>query len=379
MRVLWWSNHPTAPTGYGQQTAIWCRKLRDEGHDVVISANYGGEPRAHHWEDIPVLPPGEGQFGTDSLAEDCRTVEPDVTFGLYDVWAVDCTLEGRVGWWTPVDHSPLPPKVLAAVQKLGAVPVAMSQWGAEQFAVNKQPALYAPHGIDTEVFAPVDRAEARRLLGFDDDTFLVGMVAANKGAGWLRKGWDVAFQAFAALAKQHDDALLFCHTKRNPHSGIDLALLASTYQVPEHALQFQPSPLLRYGVSDRKMATLYSAFDVLLAPSLGEGFGIPVIEAQACGVPVIVTDATAQSELCGAGWKVPGHYLWDSAQAADWVRPYDALLKQALFDAYEARGDQQLQADARTFAEQYDFRVVWDTHMRDVFAELVPQPSPIVV
>ena len=52
------------------------------------------------------------------------------------------------------------------------------------------------------------------------------------------------------------------------------------------------------------MADVYSSLDVLLNPAMGEGFGLPVLEAQACGVPAIVTDFTAMSEVCGAGWKV---------------------------------------------------------------------------
>ena len=52
------------------------------------------------------------------------------------------------------------------------------------------------------------------------------------------------------------------------------------------------------------MADVYSSLDVLLNPAMGEGFGLPILEAHACGVPAIVTDFTAMSEVCGAGWKV---------------------------------------------------------------------------
>ena len=53
------------------------------------------------------------------------------------------------------------------------------------------------------------------------------------------------------------------------------------------------------------MRMYYSAIDVLNAVSSGEGFGIPTLEAQACGTPVIVGDWCASAELCFAGWKIP--------------------------------------------------------------------------
>ena len=48
---------------------------------------------------------------------------------------------------------------------------------------------------------------------------------------------------------------------------------------------------------------------------MGEGFGLPVLEAQACGVPAIVTDFTAMSEVCGAGWKVGYDRVWTPMRA----------------------------------------------------------------
>ena len=58
------------------------------------------------------------------------------------------------------------------------------------------------------------------------------------------------------------------------------------------------------------MRRLYSALDVLASPSLGEGFGVPALESQACGTPVILTDFSAQTELCGAGWTVQPARMW---------------------------------------------------------------------
>jgi glycosyltransferase involved in cell wall biosynthesis len=377
MRILWWSNHPTAPTGYGQQTALWCRQLAAAGHDVVISANYAGEARAHYWEGLPVFPPGEHPYAQDSLGEDVLAIEPDLTWLLYDAWVLEAKLEGRVACWTPVDHSPVPPKVLHKLRETGATAVAMSQWGQRQLIGNGIRALYVPHGIDTDIYQPQDRTEARRRLGLDPDAFLVGMVAANKGQYFLRKGFDVAFQAFAWLARQYDDAQLYVHARPESPHGIDLKVCARNYEVPADRLTFANPALLRYGISDQAMAWIYSAFDVLLAPSLGEGFGIPVLEAQACGVPVIVTNATAQTELCGAGWKCDGDWLYDSTQAADWVRPFAFEVKRALADARLARDDTELAVDAIEFAVGYDYRKVWAEHMAPTLDALVPSMEPI--
>ena len=54
-------------------------------------------------------------------------------------------------------------------------------------------------------------------------------------------------------------------------------------------------------VPDEQMPALYSAAEVFTFPTLYEGFGIPVLEAQACGTPVLTSDCTALPEVGGAG------------------------------------------------------------------------------
>ena len=50
-------------------------------------------------------------------------------------------------------------------------------------------------------------------------------------------------------------------------------------------------------MSDEILATIYNAMDVFVLPTMGEGFGLPIIESQACRVPALATDFSSCSEL----------------------------------------------------------------------------------
>ncbi len=68
--------------------------------------------------------------------------------------------------------------------------------------------------------------------------------------------------------------------------------------------------LIGLGIRRRSLAALYSAADVLLAPSYGEGFGVPTVEAQACGTRVIGSGWAATADLVAEdGWLVEGQPL----------------------------------------------------------------------
>lgn len=374
VKILWLSNAPWASTGYGTQTAQMLPRLRDAGHDVAVFANYGLNGAMFEWDGFHIYPSGFEQWGNDVVglwARDWFKGDPGLVLTLYDTWVLDPkAYDGLVtACWTPVDHSPVPPKVLTWFEQSGAYPIAMSRFGEESLSVNGLAPLYAPHGIDVDAYRPHPKDEAKRLLGLPRDRFIVGMVSTNNGANPSRKAFDVAFRSFKALSDATGDALLYVHAEAHGRyaRGVDLVALASTYGIKPDELIFADQTLYRTGSIDaERMAYIYSAFDVLSFASMGEGFGLPALEAQACGTPVIVTDFSAQRELCGAGWKVKGQLWFDAHQGADFCLPYDFEVAAALAEAYDARGDVGLQEKARAFAEDYDADLVFDRDWRPI-------------
>jgi hypothetical protein len=120
---------------------------------------------------------------------------------------------------------------------------------------------------------------------------------------------------------------------------------------------------------------MLTAFDVLLSPSAGEGFCVPLIEAQACGVPVIASDFTAQPELIGNGWTVSGSRSWDGPSKSWYRRVSVDDIVQALESAYAADLD-GMQSECVEFAKQYDADYVFDTYWRPYIADALDTRPP---
>jgi glycosyltransferase involved in cell wall biosynthesis len=387
-KLIWHSNAPWAPTGYGQQTAIAASCLKEQ-YDLAISTFYGLEGAPITWEGIPVLPGLGGQFGDEGLVQHAtRFFGGDAKNGLVitlmDVWVLNPALaqEVRMACWVPVDHAPAPPRVGKFLAESGAVPIAMSRFG-ERMLSELDP-LYVPHAIDTEVYKRRNQKAIREKGGFPENAFLVGMVAANKGRP-SRKSFSEAFQAFATLLDRHDNAYLYLHTNisHNWANGENLTALLESVGIPQDRVRIADQYSVMYSpYSPKDMAQLYSAMDVLLNPSKGEGFGIPVIEAQACGTPVIVTDFSAMPELCGAGWAVKHTPYWSGLDSWEAIPDVDDIVS-ALEECYALKPAQRekMAVTARRHALQYDVRRVYKEHwaptMREIERRLMPSVEKV--
>lgn len=379
MRILIHSNAPWAGTGYGQQTRMLSKLLQADGHQPAVSCFYGLHGAILDWEGIRCFPAGFDPYGNDVLhrhAQQWFGEEPGLIVVLVDAWVMQPARMTRLNacYWVPVDHDPVPPHVLEAVEASGCWPIAMSRFGQQALAAKGVDALYVPHGIDTDVFRPADRTETREHLGLPTDRFIVGMVAANKGYP-ARKGFSQAVEAFSRLHQKHPDAFLYLHSEPTPvMHGVDLQALMQACGIPADAAGVSDSYQQLVSPAADHVARLHNAFDVLLNPSLGEGFGIPVVEAQACGTPVIVTDHTAMNELCGAGWLVEGDRVFTDQRSWQRIPSVDAITD-ALEDAYDKAAG--MRDGAREFAVAYHHHTVYEQHWRPALAELERRMQPV--
>ncbi len=370
MRILWHSVAPWTPTGYGQQTGIFTTRLRDLGHEVTISATYGLHGAILEYEDMRVLP-SDDHWGNHLLPEYASRLDAELVITLMDVWSLkpDRIRDLPLACWTPIDHEPCPPAVAEMLHLSGARPIAMSKFGELALRQQGLEPLYVPHGIDTNVFKPEGREEVRDAGGYTDK-FLVGIVANNSGgrkpvSGPPRKAFPESFQAFSIFYHQHPDARLYLHTelsgKPGIQHGINLTRLLDRFEIPPEAIKAINQTQWETGLPSQDLAKLYASMDVLLNPSYGEGFGIPIVEAQACGTPVIVNNCTSMPELCGAGWVIDGQPWYDPDEQrgeAFFKAPSVDLIVEALEEAYETRADEKRRVAAREFAMQYDADVV---------------------
>ena len=383
LRILWYSNAPFAPTGYGTQTAQVVQRLT-KNHEVAIHAMYGIEGMASIWNGIKLYPRGMSPYSDDVLvahwmdwANGNRDI-PAMLMTLFDVWVLKSPSLDQVpniASWVPIDHAPCPPAVIDWCKRPNVKPIAMSKFGLEMLQNAGVDAMYAPHAFE-DVFVPTQKLSngrgeftGRQLMEVDEDRFVVMMNAANKGQNPSRKSFGENILAFAIFAQDRPDALLYLHTERDgAMGGINLVHLLEACGVKPEQYKIVDPYAYRTGFPQQALAALYTASDVLLACSMGEGFGIPVIEAQACGTRVIVSDYTAQPELVGVGSAVAIQPFWDSHQKSWFCTPQVPSIVDALIEAYEApRG---VSDEAVAFASQYEADAVFESHWKPIMKEL---------
>lgn len=397
LAITWYSNCLFAPTGYGTQTNQVVHQLADAGHHVAIANNYGLQAAHMVFDGIPHYPQGVTPYSDDVIEptfHDWSRQHPDsqpLLIALYDAWPLKAPSWDRmpVAIWTMIDHLPAPPAVLNFLRKPNVTPLAASMFAHEQIGKAGIESIYVPMAIDTDLYKPTatwkngDRViTGRELMGFGDDAedfFIFSTINANKSAsGVHRKAWAENMLAFSIFAEMHDDVRLYIHTERNGHhGGVNFAPLMESLAIPESKYMFVNQWAQHIGIPNEAMAALFTATDCLLAPTLGEGFGLTVLEAASCETPAIVSDFTCQPELItDDSYLVGGQPWWDSYQAAWWQVPNVTEIVDAMEAAYQ-RGRVRSPKSRAHVVANFDAATVFETHWKPALETLRATSVPV--
>jgi glycosyltransferase involved in cell wall biosynthesis len=197
----------------------------------------------------------------------------------------------------PDVHSPLKARYFRAATRLAgrwaAALIAPSRATRDEVArlagVDAAKIHVAWHGVDRTIFRPPAADDRERVvagLGLGDRRYVafLGTIEPRKNVPALIEGW------VAAVRDLPDPPALVLAGGAGWDDRVDAAMAA----VPDHLTVLRPGYL---PLAD--LPGLLGGADVVAYPSLGEGFGLPVLEAMACGATVLTTDRLALPEVGG--------------------------------------------------------------------------------
>lgn len=375
MRINWFSNAPWGPSGYSNQTALFVPRIRSLGHEMSITAFWGLQGGRLDWQGVPVFSGAFDPHGQDIMGFYAKSWRADILLTLYDTWVMNLDNPHMEGVpfvpWFPVDHEPMPAGVAKKIER-AMYGIAYSQSGVKAAKERGLEVGYVPHGTDTEIYKPKMRQLSRKQIGLPQDCFIAAIVAMNKGLP-PRKAWPQQMQAFAEFHAKHPDSKLYMHTLMTPETGgynlwdlVKTLGLEDAVIVPE---QFQ----YIVGYPPSFVAEIYNSADVLMMATSGEGFGLPIIEAQACGTPVIAGGWTAMEELVYAGWTIDRSEAVPNItqlSAKQYIPSVDAIVDR-LEQAYDmANADREkLRVTAReAMLENYDADLILEKYWKPELA-----------
>lgn len=230
------------------------------------------------------------------------------------------------GW----EESGLRPEWVDAFNRELNLITTVSRYVADVLRSNGVRVPIAVVGNGADAHRPAPRREPAAVSGPRTFRYL------HLSSGFPRKGIDVLLRAWGQAFGAEDPVSLVIKTFPNPHNETKRWLQELKERFPAHA----PVELIDDDVDDGAIKALYRSSDALVAPSRGEGFGLPLAEAMRHGLAVITTRHGGALDFCcdDTAWLTDFHYAYADSHLglfnSAWAEPDEADLVRALKEVH---------------------------------------------
>ena len=314
MKVMILGDSPRISTGFGTVNSVAAGAFLRMGWEVAcVSGLTQDEPPD---DGIKTYVPKErgDMLGLLEIPGAIEDFKPDITYMTGDPGS--CTMiamnvpDMPAFMYVPIEGQPIVNQDWRRL--LSGIPVmTCSKYGVDLVKRELGRDIdYVYHGVNHETFRVTgNREQTRHRMGWDGK-FVITAVTTNV----RRKQIPRLIAAVSMLKKMYNqkDIILYLHTVPFQNyflEGWKLPEVVAAYDVWDE-VQFPVALQKRNdSVPPDELAELYNASDLFVNPSQVEGFGLPIAEAMACGVPVLVTKYAA-------GWEV-------ASPAGRGIEPYD--------------------------------------------------------
>lgn len=404
MKILTISDNPNIFSGLAKVHRNVIDGLIRAGHDVSIAGwfafdtkttamiAHGYKPQRPKYRDIEILPMAKNENAPLAAHDICKIVRPDVVLTIGDHWsfyymhAVKNKLDYGFKWvaYLTVEEEKIDAAKWGPLFRYMDAVAVPTEFGRDSIGRLGVTAKLIPYGVD-EVFVrlPAERRkELREERGLKESDIRFVTVAQNT----LRKNLPSILQTARALKNKMP--LGSCNFRFHIHTNIgasdanetcvyDLRKIASEMEV-EDVVSFAPAETTLFkGSTAELLRDEYNASDFYLCTSISEGYGLPVVEGMACGLPCWANGSSTLYELVGVPYRFTGGgprgFVFDSrvdilppAKFVNMVDP-DALAEQIQNNA-----ESLIRRKMQNACEDYARRSTWEG-MGVEIAEVIAQ------
>lgn len=310
------------PTGYGRIADQLLTRLHKRGvHIHACSLGYDGLlPPQMDNEALPYwVAPVAAPSYPDQVLRVASAVEPDVLLVIEDAPYLEAIRAAPYDWSTckfvgitPVDGTPIYPRWLQIAKQADAW-FSISQFGVDAYRRAGVATELARPGVNQTIFfrkADGEREALRAKLDLKPGQFLLGTMAQNQG----RKAISIMVEAFFRFCTDKPDARYLLDMEPVSPAGWDVLALCEQYGWDASKLIFR-SAAVSAGLTS--LTDRYNLLDAHMVIAHREGYGLPLVEAMACGAPGVALDYCSGPEIVGANDEARGVLV----KALDYTEP----------------------------------------------------------